>query len=216
MQCDAERMPRLTTQLDDEEYEWVSAESDRRDRSMSKIVADCVKQVMQSDADQSDVHHSDSHHIDALENELEELRCRVRALEQGSNSTPDSRERDADSREATGRNDESHSQKPKRQRKQSEATEDIAELLKGWPDSGERREAKRESAQATLSWLRDECEGRASGEDFRDALADEWALDGQSSTTWWRKVARPALQYASDDGLVEYRSGHYDYAWINR
>lgn len=68
--------------------------------------------------------------------------------------------------------------------------------------SVEEREARRESSQATVEWLRQV--GKASTGKFKSEAYPEHGLDGQSAASWWEKTDRPALQQVEDAGLVEF------------
>jgi hypothetical protein len=73
---------------------------------------------------------------------------------------------------------------------------------------------RRDVVRAALKWLRDGDVYRATRGDFEDELLPEHAIETQSTDSWWRRTVRPALQAADDVGLLEYRSGHHDYAYV--
>ncbi|RBI58332.1 hypothetical protein DMJ13_27435 [halophilic archaeon] len=89
---------------------------------------------------------------------------------------------------------------------------DVDKLLADWPPRGDRkREERRAVGRAALRWLRDEDGPRGRG-DFEDALLPEYAVDGQSAETWWRKSVRPALKAVD---AVEYHHGPHTYEWTD-
>ncbi len=91
---------------------------------------------------------------------------------------------------------------------------DIGEILAGWPGPREEhQERRREVGTAALDWLRDRGQP-ASASDFKDALLDDYPVEGQSPDTWYRKSVKPALDLAKDAGGVEYRDGYHDYEWV--
>lgn len=99
-----------------------------------------------------------------------------------------------------------------------DATDDpLAAALESWSPGRDRdeRAERRALGRDVLEWLR-ERDGHVSRSDITDALYPNLAVDPdeQSADTWWRKIARPALQAARDAGLVEYREGYHDYRWI--
>jgi hypothetical protein len=75
-------------------------------------------------------------------------------------------------------------------------------------------EERRDVVQAALEWLRDGDVYRATRGDFEDELLPEHAIASQSTDSWWRTTVRPALKAAVDVGLVEYRGGSHDYAYV--
>lgn len=89
----------------------------------------------------------------------------------------------------------------------------IGEVLEGWPSRAEaKREQRRQAGRAVLEYLRDVGEARAG--DFKDDVEPEVPVDGQSPDTWWKKSARPAMERAVQDGLVDYHDGTKVYTWI--
>lgn len=81
---------------------------------------------------------------------------------------------------------------------------DIEAALEGWDpgrSSQERRERRRVGAEV-LRWLRDVGQP-VSRSDVVTALYDTHSFDGQSEDAWWRKVARPALKCAAENGYVD-------------
>lgn len=75
----------------------------------------------------------------------------------------------------------------------------------------EQAEKMAEAAQAALEELQANEEMFA--KDFREELADEYALQEQSEAEWWRETAEPALDIAESWGLVFNEHGH-EYEWI--
>lgn len=112
------------------------------------------------------------------------------------------RDQDADDRDV----DAEHLDADRDARPQLESLEpDLEDALAGWSpgrDSQQRRE-RRAAGVEVLRWLRDQPPVEHYRSDVVDALADQLALEGQSADTWWRKVARPALQHAAEAGLVD-------------
>lgn len=93
---------------------------------------------------------------------------------------------------------------------------DVDAILDDWPPRGTRkRDRRREVGRAALEWLR-ERDSPASGADFREALYEEYPVEGQSEETYWRKTVRPALQQAVEAGVVSYREGYHDYQWTGK
>ena len=88
-------------------------------------------------------------------------------------------------------------------------------VLEAWRPgrSADEREERRTVGRAVLAWLRDQ-EEPASATEFKEALYDEHGIEGQSPDTWWKKVARPALQEAEAAGLVTYEHGRHEYRWV--
>jgi len=91
----------------------------------------------------------------------------------------------------------------------------IGDALDGWRPGrspGEKREQQRAAGRAALEYLR----GRsvATAAEFREDVAPEHPVDGQSPDTWWKNTARPALNRARDAGVVEFKDGVKEWRWV--
>lgn len=82
-----------------------------------------------------------------------------------------------------------------------------------WDDSPERLEARREAARAVLAALRDEPMSKG---EIVDRFAEEYAVEGQSERTWWRKSIK-SEQTAHDgpiDQVAAYSPSSQKYEWF--
>lgn len=89
---------------------------------------------------------------------------------------------------------------------------DVDDVLEGWLPgrNDEERRERRAAGRTALAWALEQ-RAPVTAKRAKDELLPEHGLDDQSADTWWRKVARPALQRAVDAELLEYRDGHHDY-----
>ena len=88
------------------------------------------------------------------------------------------------------------------------------DALEGWsPGQGPSdREKRREIGVTALQWLADQSHP-VSRSDVVTALYDRTALEGQGSDAWWRRLVRPALSTAGENGFVD-DSGR-TYEWVH-
>ena len=94
----------------------------------------------------------------------------------------------------------------------------INELVEDWESNTLETDGKKrkEIAKHALKWLQNRREP-ATAEDFKQALYEEYHIDGQSQENWWRTAVRPVLRdYAGprEAHLVEYKHGRHEYRWV--
>lgn len=90
----------------------------------------------------------------------------------------------------------------------------IGDILEGWRPgraTGEKRKQQRAAGQAALAYLRDQ--DVATAAEFRRDVEPEYPVDGQSTETWWKKTARPALNRGRDAGVVTFKDGVKEWRW---
>lgn len=75
----------------------------------------------------------------------------------------------------------------------------------------QRAERMAEAGRAALEALQER--GEMFAKDFREDLASEYPIEGQSEGEWWRETVEPVLEIAEDWGLVFNAHGH-EYEWI--
>lgn len=89
-----------------------------------------------------------------------------------------------------------------------QALERAVALLEGtepWADQDVHAETASRESRRAVEWLADDG-GRRTQSDFLDALPFGRGV--------WERAVRPALNELADAGLLEYRTGHYDYRWV--
>lgn len=96
-----------------------------------------------------------------------------------------------------------------------EAVEEAAEVreaLRDWRPgrSAEEREERREIGAEVLRWLRDRGSGTRS--EIVDELYHQEEI-GIEADSWWRRIARAALDHAREKGLTEYEAGSGVWRW---
>jgi hypothetical protein len=77
-------------------------------------------------------------------------------------------------------------------------SEAIADALEAWPaPTKEKREQKREAAQAALEYLAQT--GEAQAKHFKQHIEPEHPIEGQSASTWWAESVRAGLDHVRDN-----------------
>lgn len=96
----------------------------------------------------------------------------------------------------------------------SHIDEEIETLLEGWRpgQSLARREERRAAGRAAIEYLREN--DVASASEFKRDVEPEHPVSEQSTDTWWRKTAKPALKRAEIKGWADYETGKGDWHWI--
>lgn len=237
-------MPRTTVSFSDEQYSWIEDTATELERNQSAIVRGLVdilrgeqsqvaREILNStdedvmNGDDITLHHASSESDEAFttahhspesatdwSDRLDELEDRVDALEDADGEVEHS------SGQPTEHGDGRGPSTPDPRGEGGETTDaepespDIQEILDGWPGPRtQKQDRRREVATVALEWLRDRDEP-ATATDFKNALLDDYPVEGQSDDTWWRKTVRSGLNQAVDAGVVEQREGFHDYRWV--
>jgi len=78
--------------------------------------------------------------------------------------------------------------------------------------AGKKREQQRNAGAATLVHLREH--GSATASEFKTEVEPNYPVEGQSTSTWWKKSARPALDLAREAGAVSFEEGTKLWKWV--
>lgn len=91
---------------------------------------------------------------------------------------------------------------------------EVEEVLRDWRPgrSAEEREERREIGREVLRWLRER--GSGTRLEIVDELYDQEL--GIEADSWWRRIARAALDHAREKGLTEYQAGSGVWTWVNK
>lgn len=222
-------MTRFTVRFrNDKNAEWVEQRAEETGLSKARVVEQAVTAVRTGDVEERDSGRDSAEvrtRLDDLEETVETLREQL-TDDSGADRTAPTRTgpvQDAPSRTEPGRSgaERGGSGRDAPDSAGADRTETVSDdldgLLEDWNPgrTREEREQRRALGRQVLEWVR-ETEGHVSASDIKDALYPDLATDAeeQSEDTWWRKIARPALQAAVDDGLAEYRDGYHDYRWV--
>jgi len=96
-----------------------------------------------------------------------------------------------------------------------DTTAETDEIIADWRpgrSADERREQRRAAGKAALEYLCDR--GAATAAEFKQDIEPEYPVDGQSTDTWWKKTARPALDLGKETGVVEFVDGIKEWRWV--
>lgn len=196
-----------TIRLSDEtlaalEHEAIEYEFENRTEYIRHIIEhrDVVREHTQSYSDEN----TDGADYERLRSRLADIESRLDALE--STSTDGRRESGSERTETVETVETVETREIER-----DAT--IERLLDGFGPgrNQDERDERLEIAHTALEWLRDRPVA-VQRSDFVTALYETTSLDGQGESAWWRRVVRPAIAHAADQGAVD-TSGR-SYEWI--
>jgi hypothetical protein len=222
---------RLTIRFDEEQDEWLEAESDARDRSKGWIVRAVVDAARGAGSPYADtLGGAVDDDRDDLGERLEDLAEHVAALERvlGDDVTEPVTSGDTSTVTAGDSAGESHSEASVTSGDtvtDDESTgavtdgDDVAELpgrpavvravervAEGWDDSPSRLAARKAAAAAVVEHAVETGEAVGKSTDAVERIHEENAVSGQSYETWWRKNVRPVLK-----AIGEYDRGAHGY-----
>jgi hypothetical protein len=79
----------------------------------------------------------------------------------------------------------------------ADADGDIVDAVaKGWDDTGDRLDARKEAARAVLAYAREH--GAVSKQEAKEEVRPEHPVEGQNARTWYRKNVRPVLNEVAE------------------